>query len=100
MAFITVAVQGGSRYLLVDSSYVSNMNGQPLLDGDAQGFVVDDEEGTASDMMPVNSIVAHGHGTWEFRENPTTENETYPEAENFLNKHDLTAPEPVEPESA
>lgn len=100
MAFITVAIQGGTRYLLVDSSYVTNKNGQPLLNGDAEGFVVDDEDGTASVMLPVDSIVAHGHGTWEFRENATTENETYPNAENLLNKHNLSAPAPTEKQTA
>ena len=100
MAFITVAIQGGSRYLLVDSSYVRNQNGQPLLEDSAEGFIVDTEDETASAMMPVGSIVAHGHGTWEFRENPTTEQETYPDAETLLNNHGLDAPEPAEPETA
>lgn len=98
MAFVTIGIQGDNRYLLVDDQYIDQEDDGPRLSHDAEGFVFDKNPGTASEMMPVASIIAHGHGMWDIRNSLSDESDRFPDAQSLLEQYDLNAPQPLEHE--
>jgi len=62
MVFITVGKQTEDRFLIVHEDSIRSTEDGAQLDGTALAFVLDRNDEFASDPMPIDSIIAHGHG--------------------------------------
>ncbi|AKH98709.1 hypothetical protein [Halanaeroarchaeum sulfurireducens] len=81
MSYETIARQGENRFLIVDAEYIS---GETLQDG-AMCRIVDTQQGTMSDTMPVASVMAHSPG-WTDR---TQVDESFPDIDELLEMVDM-----------
>lgn len=77
--------------MLVSEDDMQEFDGEQEPVPEATGYVVDTDRGTTSLGMPVPSLVAHGHGMWEF---PAVSE--LPSAEVLLSQIDETIEEGAE----